>query len=95
MSSYITDDELVGIGKIRDRLGTIPSDLDTDFNLRRWWVGYHGRLDEIATNFDRYVRNRRALGFDQPDFIDTFFIRERPLLQYFSMSRIVQHRVNR
>uniref|UniRef100_A0AC34FRN3 CRAL-TRIO domain-containing protein n=1 Tax=Panagrolaimus sp. ES5 TaxID=591445 RepID=A0AC34FRN3_9BILA len=46
----LTDDERQGIAKIREVLGEhIPEQLNTDFNLRRWWLGHDRNIDVLNT----------------------------------------------
>ena len=41
----LSAEERSGVAAIRERLGDkISTDLDTDFNLARWWRGYHGDI---------------------------------------------------
>jgi hypothetical protein len=77
MTEYLTEQELEGVRKIREVMGgSIPQDLDTDFNLRRWWNGHHQDLTVIKEKFSSYLHNRRLMGFERPDFVDTFYQRE-------------------
>uniref|UniRef100_A0A914E7D2 CRAL-TRIO domain-containing protein n=1 Tax=Acrobeloides nanus TaxID=290746 RepID=A0A914E7D2_9BILA len=91
MTEYLTEQELEGVRKIREVMGgSIPQDLDTEFNLRRWWNGHHQDLTVIKEKFSSYLHNRRLMGFERPDFADTFYQREEfmEIVQYFGMSRI-------
>uniref|UniRef100_A0A914VGD9 CRAL-TRIO domain-containing protein n=1 Tax=Plectus sambesii TaxID=2011161 RepID=A0A914VGD9_9BILA len=97
-SEVLTDEEKAGVSKIRDAMkGKIPRDLDTDYNLRRWWSGNHGKMADIVPRMSLYIENRRVLGFDRPDFLETFYEEEktRTLINYFGMSRLNEHWVNR
>lgn len=97
-SQVLTDEEKAGVAKIREAMkGKIPSDLDTDFNLRRWWTGNHGKLADIVPRMSLYIDNRRVLGFDRPDFLDTFYENEKTknLVKYFGMSRLNDQWINR
>ncbi|TMS36491.1 hypothetical protein L596_003641 [Steinernema carpocapsae] len=90
-SKYLSADELAGVAEIRKAFtGRIPSLLDTDFNLRRWWNGHNRHMNVITERFDSYLKNRKVMGFDEPNFIETFYQKKDHLdiLQYFGMSRI-------
>uniref|UniRef100_A0A914XY23 CRAL-TRIO domain-containing protein n=1 Tax=Panagrolaimus superbus TaxID=310955 RepID=A0A914XY23_9BILA len=94
----LNDDERQGIAKIREVLGeNIPEQLNTDFNLRRWWLGHDRNIDVIHEKMSLYLKNRKVLKFDDPQFFETFYDREdiKQILQYFGMSRISQDCVNK
>lgn len=77
MSEFLSEEELEGVRKIRDVMGgKIPEALDTDFNLRRWWNGHNRDLDVIQEKMSTYIRNRKLLGFDRPNFVESFYNRK-------------------
>lgn len=77
MTEFLNEHELEGVRKIREVMcGTIPPELDTDFNLRRWWNGHNQDLTIIKEKFSSYLHNRKLLGFDRADFVETFYQRE-------------------
>uniref|UniRef100_A0AC35G0M4 CRAL-TRIO domain-containing protein n=1 Tax=Panagrolaimus sp. PS1159 TaxID=55785 RepID=A0AC35G0M4_9BILA len=94
----LSDDESQGIAKIREVLGEhIPENLNTDFNLRRWWIGHDRNIDIIHEKMSLYLKNRKVLKFDDQKFFETFYEREdiKQILQYFGMSKISQDCVNK
>uniref|UniRef100_A0A7E4ZXL9 CRAL-TRIO domain-containing protein n=1 Tax=Panagrellus redivivus TaxID=6233 RepID=A0A7E4ZXL9_PANRE len=96
MAEILTDDERHGVTRIREVLGDhIPEDLDTDFNLRRWWHGHDHNIETISEKISLYLKNRKVLGFDNPKFVEEFYEREdnKKIMQYFGMSRITTDHV--
>ena len=76
-SHILSDDERRGIAKIREIMGEhIPENLNTDFNLRRWWIGHDRNIDLIHEKISLYLKNRKVLGFDDPQFFEGFYDRE-------------------
>lgn len=62
--------------ELRERLhGVLPSELDTDFQLDRWLDNYEHDIEKCAHKFHEYILNRKAYGYDDPDFIKTFLDR--------------------
>lgn len=77
MSKILTDEERQGIVQIREVLGEqIPKELNTEFNLLRWWNGHDRNIDIIHEKMSLYLKNRKILGFDNPNFYENFYNRE-------------------
>lgn len=77
----LTEEERHGIKLIREAFGDrIPEDLNTDFNLRRWWIGHDKNISVIEEKMSLYLKNRKLLGFQDPDFVTNFYDRE---VEYF------------
>ena len=77
---------------IRRRVAGIPADLDTDLNLRRWHRGWKGDLDAICPRLAAYIANRRAAGYDRPDFVQALPnlpVRALPILSDSSQDLMV------
>lgn len=73
----LSQSELDAVNQLRTKMnGTIPSNLDTDFQLRRWTNAYEGNLDGCAAKFTEYLENRHVLGFDKPEFVTNFYQNE-------------------
>ena len=92
MPNYqLTAEEAAGVAAIRAAVKPIPLDLDTDLNLRRWHIGWRGKIDQIQPRLSAYIRNRKAAGYDAPDFVAN--ITSLPTvarnLRYYSISRFL------
>uniref|UniRef100_A0A914WB03 CRAL-TRIO domain-containing protein n=1 Tax=Plectus sambesii TaxID=2011161 RepID=A0A914WB03_9BILA len=88
---YLSSEELRGIQEIRQTLAnSIPADLDTDFNLARWWRAYHGDVKKIAEVIPMYDASRRAAGFVGDNFIERYFELPsiKPYLPFIASSRL-------
>lgn len=89
-STIFLPSDVEGIKEIRNIFdGGIPSDLDTDLNLRRWIRGWKGQINEIEPRLRAYIENRKIAKLDAPDYLDTF--ENNPVYikyhKYFSISR--------
>ncbi|KAE9554844.1 hypothetical protein FO519_001959 [Halicephalobus sp. NKZ332] len=94
---HLDEGEKQGIKLIREALGDrIPEDLDTDYNLKRWWLGHDRNVTIIEEKMSMYLRNRKLLGFEEPRFMETFYERKdvKQIMQYFHMSRLTEEYVN-
>uniref|UniRef100_A0AC34RJE2 CRAL-TRIO domain-containing protein n=1 Tax=Panagrolaimus sp. JU765 TaxID=591449 RepID=A0AC34RJE2_9BILA len=94
----LTEEERHGVKLIREAFGDrIPENLNTDFNLRRWWIGHDKNISTIEEKMSLYLKNRKILGFQDPDFVANFYEREdmKKIMQYFHMSRITEEHINK
>ena len=74
---YLNEDERHGVKLIREAFGdSIPEDLNTEYNLRRWWLGHDGNMTVIEEKLSIYLKNRKLLGFEDPKFVETFYERK-------------------
>jgi len=94
---YLNEDERHGVKLIREAFGdSIPEDLNTEYNLRRWWLGHDRNITVIEEKLSMYLKNRKLLGFEDPKFVETFYERKdvKQIMQYFHMSRLTEEHVN-
>ncbi|KHJ42785.1 CRAL/TRIO domain protein [Trichuris suis] len=50
----------------------LPDELNTEINLNRWLTGWQCDVEKIRPVLQSYVENRRAAGFDDPQFLKNF-----------------------
>lgn len=94
---HFTSEELENIEKLRDMFhGKLPSDLDTELNLRRWMRGWKGNLNEIEPRLKDFIQNRKLMRFDSDDFLKTF--ESHPVyknyFKYFAFSLVDKPHIN-